>query len=456
VSASGADPTDAEERAVPRFLARLGLTRREHVAWASYDWANSALWTTVITAVFPLYYAKVAAEGLEPRIADGRFTRATTLCLALAAVSAPLLGAIADFSGQRKRWLAGFMLAGVAATASMFWIGPGDWLFALIAFGVANLGAIGSMVFYDSLLPHVAREDELHRVSSGGYALGYLGGGLLLALNLAWIQKPEWFGLDGGDPTLPVRLSFLSVAIWWLLFAIPLFRGVREPPRTLESDETQRSRPLRTAFVRLWETLRELKRFRHAVIFMLAFFAYSDGIGTIIRMSSLLGERIGMSQGNLIGAFLLVQFVGMPFAFLFGWLAGRFGAKRLIFVALASFLAATLVASRMTTTREFYLLALLVAASLGGCQALSRSLFASLVPKHKSAECFGLFSSLERFSAILGPLVYGLVLQHSGSTGGAVLSVAPFFVVGAILLACVDVDAGQRAAAKAESEATGA
>ncbi|MCE9592797.1 MAG: MFS transporter [Planctomycetes bacterium] len=456
MSGTDAGPANGAERGVPRFLARLGLTRREHVAWAFYDWANSALWTTVITAVFPIYYAKVAAEGLDPRVADGRFTRATTLCLALAAISAPVLGAVADFSGRRKRWLAAFLFVGAAATASMFWIQRGEWLFALVAFGLANLGAIGSMVFYDSLLPHVARADELDRVSSGGYALGYLGGGLLLALNLAWIQRPDWFGLDGADPTLPTRLSFLSVAVWWLVFSIPLFRGVKEPPRTLERDETGAGSPWRVAFTRLWETVRELKRHRHAVIFMLAFFAYSDGIGTIIRMSSLLGSHIGMSQGNLIGAFLLVQFVGMPFAFLFGWAAGRFGAKRMIFVALASFLAATLVASRMSTTREFYLLALLVAASLGGCQALSRSLFASLVPKHKSAECFGLFSSLERFSAILGPLVYGLVLEHSGATGPAVLSVAPFFLVGAVLLAFVDVGAGQRAAAESEREATGA
>lgn len=446
----------ADPPGVPRFLARLGLSRREHVAWAFYDWANSALWTTVITAVFPLFYASVAADGLEPRIADARFMRATTVCLALAAVSAPVLGAIGDFSGKRKHWLAGCLAMGVVATASMFWIERGGWLFALVAFALANLGAVGSMVFYDSLLPHVARPDELDRVSSGGFALGYLGGGLLLALNLAWIQRPEWFGLGGADPTLPVRLSFLSVALWWAVFSLPLFRVVREPPRTLERDETSSAAALKAACVRLAETFRELKRFKHAVIFMLAFFAYSDGIGTVIRMSSLLGQRIGLEQGSLIGAFLMVQFVGMPFALLFGWLASRFGAKRMIFVALASFLAATLVASRMSTTREFYLLALLVAASLGGCQALSRSLFASLVPKHKSAECFGLFSSLERFSAILGPLVYGLVLERAGSTGPAVLSVAPFFLLGAALLLFVDVEAGQRAAVEAERESTGA
>ncbi|MBI5435105.1 MAG: MFS transporter [Planctomycetes bacterium] len=418
--------------------------------------------TTIVTAVFPIFFARVAAAGLEPAEATRRFTLTSTLCMLVAALLSPTLGAVADFSAAKKKFLAVFLAIGASACVAMFWIERGDWLFAAILFALANVGATSSFVFYDSLLPHVAKGEDLDRVSTAGYALGYLGGGILLALNLAWIQKPEWFGLPHGEgltdaeQSLPARLAFVAVAVWWVGFSIPLFRRVPEPPRTLELDERPDQSALRVAFQRLGETFRELKRYKQALLLLIAFLAYNDGIGTIIRMAAIYGEEVGIAQGHLIGAILLVQLVGIPCSFAFGALAGRIGAKRAILLSIGVYFVISLLAWRMDSAAEFYVLALLVGVVQGGSQALSRSLFASLIPKHKSGEFFGFFSVLEKFAGILGPGLFAVAQTVTGSSRHAILSVVGFFVVGGWLLLRVDVEAGQRAAREAESDATGA
>jgi MFS transporter, UMF1 family len=439
------------------LLTRLGLHRPELRAWAMYDWANSAMVTTVVAAVFPIYYYNVAGAGLPPGVATFRFGIATTLGLAIVAILAPILGAVADYSGIKKRMLGLFMLLGVGSVAGMFFIDHGDWRLASILFVLANVGAGGSFVFYDSLLPHIAREDEVDRVSTAGYALGYLGGGILLAFNLAWITAPHWFGLPAGpdltprEATLPARLAFLSVAIWWILFSIPLFRRVSEPPRRLEPDESRRDSPIRVAFHRLRETFRELRGFRQAFLMLLAFLIYNDGIGTIIKMATIYGSELGIDQTSMILAILVVQFVGIPFTFLFGMLAGRVGAKRSIFVGLLVYTGISILGYYMTTATHFMILAGLVGMVQGGTQALSRSLFASMVPPHKSGEFFGFFAVFEKFAGIAGPAIFAMTIALTGSSRNAILSVIGFFVVGAILLAMVDVEEGRRVAREAEA-----
>ena len=228
------DP-ELPRRGLHHWLDALGLGRPELRAWAMYDWANSAMVCVIITAVFPIYYSQVACAGVKQEDASRRFAQATTIGMVLIAVISPLLGTIADFNASKKRMLAGFLTLGVASVAGMFFIYTGDWILASVLFILANIGANGSFVFYDALLPHIASNKEIDRVSTAGYALGYLGGGSLLAINLAWILKPQWFGLPSGEgmsaaeTTLPTRLSFLSVAVWWLVFSIPLFMRVREP-----------------------------------------------------------------------------------------------------------------------------------------------------------------------------------------------------------------------------------
>ena len=425
------------------WLARLGLRTREQRAWAMYDWANSAFQCTIITAVFPIYFAKVAAEGMPDALATARFAMATTLALTVTAIMAPVLGAYADYAGVKKRLLGVFLGLGVIATAAMYLIGPGDWKLAAWLFIASNICISASFVFYDSLLPHIADGEEMDRVSSAGYALGYLGGGLLLAINLAWILKPQMFGLR--DSGVASRVSFVSVAVWWLLFSIPLFRRVPEPS-VRPSDLPPGIGPVRASFQQLGATIRELRRFREAFLMLVAFLIYNDGIGTIIRMAGPYGQEIGLPQNALISAFVMVQFVGIPFAFAFGALADRIGAKRAIFLALIVYVGISIVGYFMTSVWQFWLLSFMVAMVQGGSQALSRSLFASMIPKEKSSEFFGFFGVFEKFAGIFGPALFAITVQLTGSSRHAILSVIGFFVVGAALLARVDVAKGQAAA----------
>jgi UMF1 family MFS transporter len=438
------------------FLARLGLDRPELRAWAMYDWAASSMQTTVMVAVFPIYFVKVAGAHLAQSRATQQLATVNTVALVLIAIASPILGAVSDYSGMKKPLLAVFMAVGVAAVAGLFFVHTGDLALASWLFVLALIGVTGSFVFYESLLPHIAGPREIDRVSTAGYAMGYVGGGLLLALNLAWIQRPGWFGLPSGpgldEPaaTLPARLAFLSVAAWWLVFSIPLFRRVPEPPRKLEPDERRDETPIRAAFVRLAETFRELRGYRQAFLMLLAFLIYNDGIQTIIKMATAYGTELGIEQSALIGAILLVQFVGIPCSFLFGMLAGRIGAKRSLFLGLLVYTAISVLGFFMKTALHFYVLAGLVGLVQGGTQALSRSLFASMIPHHKSGEFFGFFSVFEKFAGIFGPLIFAGTIAATGSSRNAILSVIAFFAVGAAILTFVNLEEGRRQARAAD------
>jgi UMF1 family MFS transporter len=423
------------------LLERLGLGRADLRAWAMYDWANSAFQTTIIAAVFPIYYQKVAAADLPEALAMSRFAWATTLAILIVAIVAPILGAIADYTAIKKRLLGMFIGIGASATAAMFWIQRGDWSFALVLFVIGNVGVAGSIVFYESLLPHLVGEDQLDRVSSAGYAIGYLGGGMLLAINLLMIQEPELFGIpDAGTGT---RLALASVAVWWVVFSIPLFRRVPEPAVRRELDERSGAGALSGGVTRLMETFRELRRYRDAFVFLLAFLLYNDGIQTMIRMATIYGTGIGLPERAMITALLLTQFIGVPCAFLFGMAASRTGARTGVFVGLGVYILITLLGYFMRTAAHFYALAVLVGMVQGGTQALSRSLFASMIPRHKSSEFFAFFSVFERYAGVLGPAIFAFVIERSGSGRAAILAVAVFFVVGAAILAFVNVERGR-------------
>jgi UMF1 family MFS transporter len=427
-----------------RWLARVGLVTPEQRAWAWYDWANSAYFTTVITAVFPSFYATYAAAGLEPAAATARFSAITTVSVAVVAIIAPVLGALADYSGIKKRLLALFMSVGVASCAAMVFIAEGGIALASALFFVGNIGVSGSLVFYDSLLPHVARAEDTDRVSAAGYALGYVGGGVLLLVNLAWILQPQSFGF--ASTTAAVKASFLSVAVWWVIFSLPLFRGVSEPPTRLDADDVREGSPIKAAFARLAHTFREIRRYRQAFLFFLSMLLYQDGIQTIIRLAGVYGAEIGIDQTAQIAAFVLVQFLGIPFSFLFGWLGGRIGTKRAIFLAIIVYALATILGYFMTTVAHFFALAALVATVQGGAQALSRALFARMIPANKTSEFFGFFAVAERFATVLGPLVFTISVALTGSSRSAVLGILAFFVAGAALLSLVDEKEGVRAA----------
>jgi MFS transporter, UMF1 family len=428
-------------------LERLGLHRRELRAWAMYDWANSAFWTTVIVAVFPPFFSDYAAAGLAAADATARFAWSTTFAVTVVALLGPILGAVADYRAVKKKLLAVFMAIGVAATLLMATIDRGNWTYAALLFVVANIGVAASQVFYDSLLPHIAAPEELDRVSTSGFALGFLGGGVLLLVNLAWILSPGTFGLP--DTVAAIKLSFVSVALWWLIFSIPLMRRVAEPPRALESDETGAENSMRAAFVRVLETFHELRGYRQAFLMLVAFLLYNDGIQTIIRMASIYGAEIGIDRNAQIAAFVVVQFTGIPCSFAFGSLAGRIGPKHAIYLSLAVYTCISILGFFMTTTWQFFALAFLVGTVQGGSQALSRSLFARMIPKHKSSEYFGFFSVFEKFAGIFGPALFAASVTLFGSSRAAILSVILFFVVGAAVLTRVDVARGEAQAAQA-------
>jgi UMF1 family MFS transporter len=423
-----------------RLLERLGLGRPELRAWAMYDWANSAFQTTIIAAIFPIYFQKVAAAGLTTATASSRFAWGTTVSILIVAIVAPLLGSVADRVPVKKRLLSVFLGIGAVATAAMFFISRGEWLFALSLFVIGNVGVAASIVFYESLLPHIAASDELDRVSTAGYAMGYVGGGVLLGINIVMMAQPSWFGLPDKDTA--VRASLASVAVWWIVFSIPLFRGVPEPPVRLDARQGGGF----TGAVRgLMHTLRDLTRYRNAFLLLLAFLIYNDGIQTIIRMATTYGTEIGLDDNAMIGALLVTQFIGIPFAFLFGSIAGRVGAKPAIFGGLAVYSAISVLGYFMHTSTQFFALAVMVGMVQGGTQALSRSLFASMIPKEKSSEFFAFFGVFERYAGVLGPAVFAWVVAHSGSSRNAILSVLAFFVVGGALLTFVDVRAGRAA-----------
>ncbi|HLG60002.1 MAG TPA: MFS transporter [Vicinamibacterales bacterium] len=424
------------------LLARIGLGRPELRAWAMYDWANSAFWCTVIVAVFPPFFSEYAAAGLQPIEATSRFAWGTTIAVTIVAVMAPVLGAIADHRALKKKLLAVFLLIGVTATLLMATIGRGDWFYALVLFMVANIGVASTLVFYDSLLPHIAAPEELDRVSTAGFAIGFIGGGVLLLINLAWILSPSTFGL--ADTVAALKLSLASVGVWWLVFSIPLFRTVSEPAAGLgELGGRGGAGQIRAAVVAAWRTLQELRRNRNAFLMLIAFLIYNDGIQTIIRMSSIYGAEIGIDRNAQIAAFVMVQFVGVPCAFLFGAVAGRIGAKTALFGTLAVYAGISMLGYFMTTEWQFFALAFLVGTVQGGSQALSRSLFARMIPKAKSSEYFGFFAVFEKFAGIAGPAVFAASITLFGSSRAAVLSVIVFFVLGGLVLTRVDVAAGE-------------
>jgi UMF1 family MFS transporter len=380
--------------------------------------------------------------------ADEIYAWATALAMVFVALLAPVLGAVADRAGIKKKMLAGFMIFGVTTTASLYFVDRGDWLLGAGLFVLASIGINASFVFYESLLPHIADEEEIDRVSSAGYALGYLGGGVILAINLLWITYPHRFGFP--DAGMATRVSFASAALWWLLFSIPLFRRVPEPPHRVDVGPAPTGNPLRVAATRLRQSVRDLRSYPQAFLLLVAFVLYNDGIQTVIKMATLYGTSLGISKSDLIGAVLLTQFVGVPFAFAFGNLARRLGTKRSIFLALVVYVGITIFAYRMTTAAEFYVLAIAVAMVMGGTQALSRSLFATMIPRYKSAEFFGFYGVFDKFGGVLGPMLFASVIRTTGSSRPAILATSVFFLIGGAILWFVDVDEGRRAAREGE------
>ncbi|MEQ9620026.1 MAG: MFS transporter [Deltaproteobacteria bacterium] len=407
------------------------------LSWCLYDWADSAFATTVMAAVLPVYYSQVAGVNLPGNTATVYWGYTVVLALVISALLAPVMGAIADYSGIKKRLLLTFAALGIFATALLYYVTTGDWLTASLFFILGNVGFAMSEVFYNALLPHVADPSQIDRVSVKGYALGYLGGGILLAINIAMIELME-------DKMLATRLSFITVSVWWAVFTIPLILNVKEPPARRFGSES--INPVTAGFNRLLKTFSELRSYRQLFLFLAAFWVYNDGIGTIIKMATIYGAEIGIGQTDLIGALLMTQFVGIPFSFAFGRLAKITGAKNAILFGLFVYTLISIGGYFMETALHFWVLAFFVGTVQGGTQALSRSLFGTMLPREKTAEFFGFYGMSSKFAGIVGPLVFAVVSQLTGSSRLSIVSLILFFILGAYLLSRVDVEKGVRAA----------
>jgi UMF1 family MFS transporter len=411
--------------------------RKRVTSWCMYDWANSAFATTVMAAVLPIYYSKVAGATLAGNTATVYWGYTTAIALIITAFLAPIMGAIADFSRIKKRLLMIFASIGIVFTTLLYLATTGDWFIASLFFIFGNVGFATSEVFYNSLLPEVAKPEDIDRVSTRGYALGYLGGGILLAINAAMLNLID-------NKQFASRLCFVTVGIWWAVFTIPLILNIKETPRN--NDVAKKFNMLYVGFRRLKKTFGKLKNYRELLIFLAAFWIYNDGIGTIIKMAAIYGAEIGIGTNDLIGALLLTQFVGIPFAILFGRLAGVIGTKRSIYLGLFVYTLISIGAYFMTRGIHFWMLAFCVALVQGGTQGLSRSLFASMLPRTKSAEFFGFYGMSSKFAGIFGPLIFALVGQLTGSSRLSIVSLVAFFIIGALVLSRVDEKEGMRKA----------
>ncbi len=411
--------------------------KKEILSWCLYDWAYSSFATTVISAVLPVYYSRVAAVDLPGNTATVYWGYTTVLALLVSVLLAPVMGAVADHSGIKKRLLLVFAAIGIFSTALLYYVTSGDWLLASLLFIFGNIGFSMSEVFYNSILPSVAGPEEIDGVSVKGYALGYLGGGILLALDIGLIEIMT-------DKTLATRISFITVSVWWAIFTIPFILNVREPAAAKRKKID--GNILTAGFKRLALTFSELRRYKDLLLFLAAFWIYNDGIGTISKMATIYGAEIGISQGVLIGALLMTQFVGIPFSFAFGRLAGKIGTKNSIMLGLFVYTIISVAGYFMETALHFFILAFLVGTVQGGTQALSRSLYGSMLPGERTAEFFGFYGMSSKFAGIIGPLVFALVSQLTGTSRLSIFSLIIFFITGAILLNRVDVDRGVRTA----------
>jgi len=409
-------------------------TTRQRWGWAMYDWANSAFATVVMAGFFPVFFKEYWNAGADAATTTFRLGMANSLASLLIVVLAPVLGAVADCMSRRKALLFSFAFLGVLMTGGLYLVNQGDWVMAAFLYVMALIGFSGSNVFYDSLLPFVSRKGELDQTSALGFSLGYLGGGLLLLLNVLMALHPGWFGL--ADGTAAVRISFLMVAIWWLIFSIPLMLLVDEP----DGERSPLSlKVLRQGFTRILETLHEVRQLRNVWLFLVAYWLYIDGVDTIVRMAVDYGLSLGFEQNSLITALLITQFTGFPAALAFGWLGGRFGPKTGIFLGLGIYGIVTIWAAVMDSVAEFYYLAFLIGLAQGGIQALSRSMYARMIPAGRSAEFFGFYNMLGKFAAIIGPVMMGWVGVISGSPRIGILSLLVLFFVGAVVLTRVTI-----------------
>ncbi|MCK5512562.1 MAG: MFS transporter [Thermodesulfovibrionia bacterium] len=415
--------------------------KKKTVSWAFYDWANSAFATTVIAGFFPVFFKQYWSPDTDVTLSTFRLGAANSFASLIIVALAPILGAIADRAGAKKKFLLFFAMMGIVMTGSLYFVAKGDWILAVLLYALGIIGFSGGNIFYDSLLISVSNSRKVDFVSALGFAMGYLGGGILFAVNVAMTLRPEFFGLSGQSEA--IRLSFVLVAIWWAVFSIPLFLFVKEP---VTRDKSTGWHAVASGFRQLRMTFVEIRRLRIVFLFLLGYWLYIDGVDTIVRMAVDYGLSLGFDAKKLIVALLITQFVGFPSAIAFGKIGEKFGPKTGILIGICVYIVVTIWAFFMKHEIEFYALAVSIGLVQGGVQSLSRSFFTRIIPINKSAEFFGFYNMLGKFAAVIGPILMGWIGLVFGDPRIGLLSIIVLFVSGAILLSFVNEQEGSRMA----------
>lgn len=398
-------------------------------SWMLYDWANSAYSIIITTAVFPIFYKSVATNaGVDNADSTAYLGYAVAAATFILAMIGPILGAIADYDGLKKKFFFFFFAIGSLSTLSLAFVPDGNWILLLIIYTITAVGFHGANIFYDAFLVDVTPVERMHQISSRGFGLGYIGSTIPFILSIALILLA-----DGGVIPLSMgfatKLAFIITGIWWIVFTIPMLRTVVQI-HSIPREATI----IGGSFRRLGKTLKEIRKYRHVFLFLIAYFFYIDGVGTIISMSTAYGTDLGISATSLLIILFVTQVVAAPFAIIYGRLSERFTGKKMLYVGICVYIIVCIYAFFMKTETDFWILAMLVATSQGGIQALSRSYFAKLVPKEKSNEFFGFYNIFGKFASVMGPLLVGVTAQLTGSSSYGVFSLVILFIIGITVL----------------------
>ncbi len=402
---------------------------KEENSWMYYDWANSAYSIIIATAVFPLFFKAAAAKaGISPSDSTAYLGYTIAIATFILAMLSPVLGTIADYRGLKKKFFTFFFVLGLVSTASLAFVPSDQWLLLLVCYTLTAIGSSGSNVFYDAFITDVTTEDRMNRVSSRGFGLGYIGSTIPFLISIAIIVLSQNEVLPIST-TVASKIAFLITAVWWGIFTIPMLKNVYQ-----KYGIEREPKPVLNSFKRLGKTIKEIRKYRALFLFLLAYFFYIDGVGTIITMSTAYGSDLGISSTNLLIILFATQVVAAPFAILYGRLAERFTGKKMLYVGIAVYIVVCIYAYFLKTTMDFWILAMLVATSQGGIQALSRAYFAKLVPKENSNEFFGFYNIFGKFASIMGPLLIAVTAQVTGNSSSAVFSLVILFIIGMTIL----------------------
>jgi len=409
-------------------MAKSGFLNRQVVAWALYDWGNSAFALSVLAVLYPIFLHDYWSFGDDGALVTQRLAWTTAGASVIVSILAPILGAIADGGGYRKRFLFGLVIIGAIATASLSLVGKGDWPIALFLFMLASVGYYSANVFYDSLIIDVSQPRHYSLVSSLGFSLGYFGGALLLAMHVWMLTDPSFFGFSSA--TGVIRFAFVSVGVWWLVFLLPLMFFVRER----DSVATAAGNVVSNAYRALAATISQIRQYKSVWQFLIAYWLYIGGLFTVIFMAVNFGQRLGFESQDLVMALLITNFVGFPATLAFGYIGHRFGAKNAIYLGLAVYIGVACWAAFLHDVRQFYAMAITIGMVQGGVQGMSRSLYASLIPAERSGEFFGFYNMLTKFAHILGPVFVGTVAIYSDDPKFILIVLLPLFILGWIML----------------------